>query len=94
MIFKDILDHFSIEGDFPPYLLNQTFNKVFLDGDLTENDGSYKISITTRQNVTHQMFIRPGDEFPVAILSELPNGLENGMKFGQNEGDVKYINSL
>lgn len=94
MIFKDLLEHFSIEGDFPDYLLNQTFNVVFLDGDLTENEGNYKISITTRQNVTHQMFINPDDEFPVTILSELPNGSLNGMKFGQSEGDVKYINNL
>lgn len=94
MIFKDVLDYFNIEEEFPEYLYTQTFNKVFLEGNLTIENKNYKIVVTTRQNVTHQMFLKPNDEFPVIILSELPNGQLNGMKFGQTEGDVKYINSL
>ncbi len=94
MILKDLLDYFNIEEEFPEYLLNQTFNKVFLDGDLTIENNNYKIVVTTRQDVTHQMFLKPNDDYPVVILSELPNGLLNGMKFGLSETDVKYINSL
>ena len=94
MIFKDILNHFEIDGEFPEYLLSQTLNKVFLDGDLTMEGDTYKIEITTRQNVTHQLFINPNEEFPLIVMSELPNGSLNGMKFGQRSSDVKYINSL
>lgn len=94
MILKELLDYFDIEGEFPEYLLAHPFNKIFLDGDLTSENGSYKVAVTTRQNVTHQMFLRPGDEYPLVILSELPNGSLNGMKFAQNENDVKYINGL
>ena len=57
-------------------------------------DNCYKIIIKTRQNVLHQMIIKPKDEYPVVILSELPNGLLNGMKFGLTKNDVKYINGL
>ena len=94
MIFKDLLNHFNIKGDFPDYILNQTFNEVFLDGELEVNNNSYKISITTRQNVTHQMFIDDSNEFPVIILSKLPNGNLNGMKFPKNSDKVVYINDL
>ena len=94
MIFKDVLNHFNIKGDFPDYILNQTFNEVFLEGDLEVNNNSYKISITTRQNVTHQMFIDDSNEFPVIILSKLPNGNLNGMKFPKNSDEVVYINDL
>lgn len=94
MIFQDLLNHFGIVGKFPDYLLNQTFNEVFLDGDLTKINNNYKIEITTRQNVTHQMFINPFDDFPVVIMSKLPNGNLNGMKFGLSEGQVIYINEL
>lgn len=94
MILKDLLDHFSIDEEFPEYLLNQTFNEVFLDGYLTENENNYKIAVTTRQDVTHQMFLKPDDDFPVVIMSELPNGSLNGMKFGRTEGDVAYVNKL
>lgn len=94
MIFKDLLNHFGIEGEFPEHLLNQTFNEIFLDGDFSKADDNYKIEITTRQNVTHQMFISPGDDYPVVVMSELPNGFLNGMKFGQTQSDVKYINNL
>ncbi|WP_296804224.1 hypothetical protein [uncultured Methanobrevibacter sp.] len=94
MILKDLLDYFNIEDNLPDYLLEQPFNEVFLDGDFEKTDDTYKIEVTTRQDVTHQMFIRPGDEFPLIIMSVLPNGNLNGMKFGQNKGDVTYINEL
>ena len=94
MNLKDILDHFDINESFPDYLLEQSFNKVFLDGDLSKTDNNYKIVVKTRQNVTHQMFLKPNEDYPVIILSELPNGLLNGMKFGLTEDDVAYINKL
>ena len=94
MIFKDILNHFDIPEEFPDYLMNQSFNEVFLDGDFSKIDDAYKIEITTRQDVTHQMFIRPDDDYPVVIMSRLPNGSLNGMKFGLTEDDVSYINEL
>ena len=94
MILKDLLNHFDIEDNLPDYLLEQSFNEVFLDGDFSKTDNNYKIAVKTRQNVIHQMFRRPGDEYPVVIMSELPNGNLNGMKFGQSQGDVKYINNL
>ncbi len=94
MILKDILDYFAIEAVLPDYLLNQTFNEVFLDGELTVEEGNYEIVIRTRQNVKHQMFIRPDEEFPVIIMSELPNGLLNGMKFPRTENVGIPINKL
>lgn len=94
MILKDILEYFDINESFPDYLLEQSFNKVFLDGDLSKTDNNYKIVVKTRQDVTHQMFLKPNEDYPVIILSELPNGLLNGMKFGLTEDDVAYINKL
>jgi hypothetical protein len=94
MLFKDLIDHFDIQGDFPDYLLEQTFNPIFLDGDFSKLDNNYKIVVTTRQNVTHQMFIKPDDDYPITIMSELPNGSLNGMKFGRTADDVAYINKL
>lgn len=94
MILRDLLSHFKIEEEFPEYLYEQTFNEVFLDGEMSCEDSKYKIVITTRQDVTHQMFLNPSDEFPVVILSELPNGLLNGMKFGRVKGQITYINDL
>lgn len=94
MILKDILNHFNIEENFPDYLLEQTFNKVFLDGELSRDNNQYKIVVKTRQNVIHQMFLKPYEEYPIIIMSELPNGKLNGMKFGQTEQDVLYINKL
>ena len=85
MILKDLLIHFDIDEDLPEYLLNQTFNKVFLDGKLTKDENTYEIAVRTRQDVTHHLFIKPGEEFPVIVLSELPSGLLNGMKFPQYE---------
>lgn len=94
MIFKDLLAYFDIDESFPDYLLEQTFNKIFLDGEFSKANNNYKIVVTTRQDVTHQMFIKPNDDYPVIIMSVLPNGSLNGMKFGQTEDDVAYINKL
>ncbi|MCI6994267.1 MAG: hypothetical protein MR875_05375 [Methanobrevibacter sp.] len=94
MIFSELLNHFKIDEEFPEYLLDQTFNDVFIDGNLSKIDENYKIVIKTRQNVIHQMFIKPNDAHPVTILSKLPNGLLNGMKFGRTRDDVTYINKL
>ncbi len=94
MILKDLLDYFKIDESFPDYLLEQSFNKVFLDGDLSKTDDSYKIAVKTRQDVTHQMFLKLQEDYPVIILSELPNGSLNGMKFGLTKEDVVYINKL
>ncbi|WP_298500640.1 hypothetical protein [uncultured Methanobrevibacter sp.] len=94
MILEELLDHFGIDDEFPEYLLEQTFNEVFLDGDLTKNENNYKIAITTRQNVTHQMFLKPDEDYPVVIMSVLPNGKLNGMKFGRKKGQVAYTNEL
>ena len=94
MILRDLLKHFNIEESFPDYLLEQSFNKVFLDGELSKSDNNYKIVVKTRQDVTHQLFLKPGEDYPVIVLSELPNGLLNGMKFGLTEDDVAYINGL
>ncbi len=94
MILKDLMIHFSIDEDLPEYLLNQTFNKVFLDGKLAKEGNTYEIAVTTRQDVTHHLFIKPGEEFPVIVLSELPTGLLNGMKFSQNESVGIPINKL
>ena len=94
MIFAELLEYFNIKEEFPTYLLNQSFNDVFIDGNLSKIDGNYKIVVKTRQNVTHQMFIMPNDSYHVTILSKLPNGLLNGMKFGLTEDDVDYINKV
>ena len=47
MILKDLLIHFNIEETLPDYLLDESFNQIFLDGDLSINDNHYKISIKT-----------------------------------------------
>ena len=94
MIFSELLNHFKIDEEFPEYLLDQTFNDVFIDGNLSKIDENYKIVIKKRQNVINQMFIKPNDAHPVTILSKLPNGLLNGMKFGRTRDDVTYINKL
>ena len=94
MIFSELLNHFKIDEEFPEYLLDQTFNDVFIDGNLSKIDENYKIVIKTRQNVIHQKFIKPNDAHPVTNLYKLPNGLLNGMKFGRTRDDVTYINKL
>ncbi|WP_407374190.1 hypothetical protein [Methanobrevibacter sp.] len=94
MLFKELLNHFSIDEEFPDYLLDESFNKIFLDGDFSKIDNSYKIEITTRQDVTHTMIINPQDEFPVIVISKLPNGRLNGIKFGRSKGQLAYINEI
>ena len=94
LILRDLLDHFGIDEEFPDYLYNQTFNEVFLDGELTNKGNNYKLVVTTRQDVTHQLFLKPNEEFPVIVLSILPNGRSNGIKFGQNEGEEIPISKL
>ena len=94
LILKDLLVHFNIQEDLPEYLLQQTFNEVFLDGKLSKKDNTYEIVVKTRQDVTHQMFINSNEEFPVIIMSELPNGLLNGMKFPREEHVGIPINKL
>ena len=94
LILKDLMNHFGIDEDLPDYLLNHNFNKVFLDGDFSIKGDTYEIVVKTRQNVTHMMFIKPNEDFPVIILSELPNGLLNGMKLGRNPGEEIPINKL
>jgi hypothetical protein len=90
MQLKEILDHFNIDVELPDYLYSESFNEIFCAGEVEIDDGSYKISIKTRQNVTHNMIIKPDDETPITIISKLPSGLLNGVKFGQVKGDVTY----
>ena len=94
MFLREILDYFNIQENLPDHLLTQTFNKVFLDGKLSKKGNNYKIVVKTRQNVTHMMFIKPNEEFPLIIMSELPNGLLNGMKFGRSVGEEIPISKL
>ena len=94
MILKELLDYFSIEVNLPPYLLEESFNEVFLKGDFSKGDNFYKIVVKTQKNVTHTMIIKPGSDFPVTVMSELPNALLNGMKFGLKKGEVAYTNEF
>ena len=95
MILEDVLRHFNVPDEgLPDHLLSQTFNEVFLDGRLTKEKDNYMIVVTTRQDVTHQMHIRPKEEFPLIIMSVLPNGKLNGIKFGRNAGEEIPTNRL
>jgi len=94
MILSELIKHFGIDIDLPEYLLKHPFNDVFLEGNMTVEDNVYKIAVRTRQDVTHQMFLNSGGEFPVTIMSELPNGKLNGMKFPQEEHVGIPINKL
>lgn len=91
MILRQLLDYFNIDVVLPDYLYEETFNEVFLKGNLSKTDNSYKIVIETRKDVVHTMIINPDDEYPVIISSLLPNGRTNGTKFGQSSDDLVYI---
>ncbi|WP_458456547.1 hypothetical protein [Methanobrevibacter sp.] len=94
MLFKELLAHFEIAETFPDYLLEESFNEVFLNGDFSKQNNDYRIVAKTRKKVTHTMFIKPDEDYPVIVLSELPNGQLNGVKFGQSKDDLRYINEL
>ena len=94
MILKDLLNHFNIDGNFPVHLLKHPFNEIFLDGALSKNNNAYNIEIKTRQNVVHQMILNLDSNYPVVIISKLPTGKLNGVKFGYDEHDLVYINEL
>ena len=91
MILKDLLDYFNLDINLPKYLYEETFNDVFMKGDLSKVNNTYKITIKTQKKVIHTMIIDLDDDYPVTILSELPNGRTNGTKFGQSNGDLVYI---
>lgn len=90
MILKELLDYFNIDVILPKYLYEETFNEVFMKGNLSKTDYGYVIVAETRKDVTHTMIITPDDDYPVIISSLLPNGRTNGCKFGMN-GDLVYI---
>ena len=50
-----------------------------------------EITIETRKNVIHTMIISPLDDYPITIVSTLPNGKTNGTRFGKTKGDLKFI---
>lgn len=91
MILKDLLDYFNLDINLPNYLYEETFNDVFMKGDLSKVNNTFKITIKTQKKVIHTMIIDSDDDYPVTILSELPNGRTNGTKFGQSNGDLVYI---
>ena len=91
MILKNLLDYFNIDVDLPEYLYEESFNEVFLKGKLSKVDNTYKIVIETRKDVIHTMIINPLDDYPLTIISTLPNGKSNGTKFGKTKDDLKFI---
>jgi hypothetical protein len=91
MKLKDILDYFEIDVSLPDYLYSEEFNDVFLNGNLTKEDNTYKIVIETRKDVIHTICIDPFDDYPVTVISTLPNGKTNGTQFGKAEGDLNFI---
>ena len=91
MILKDLLSHFNIKVSLPEYLYEETFNEVFLKGELSKEGNIYKIVIETQKDVTHTMIIDQTSDYPITISSLLPNGRTNGTKFGQSKGDLKFI---
>lgn len=91
MILKELLDYFNLEIDLPQYLYEETFNEVFMKGNLSKINDIYKIAVKTQKDVIHTMLIDSDDNYPVTILSELPNGRTNGTKFGQSSSDLVYI---
>ena len=91
MILKDLLTHFNIEVSLPDYLYEETFNEVFMKGEVSKTADTYKIIIETQKDVTHTMIINQNSDYPVVISSLLPNGRKNGIKFGQIKGDLKFF---
>lgn len=91
MKLKDILDYFKIDVDLPEYLYSEEFNDVFLKGNLTKDDNVYRIVIETRKDVIHTICIDPFDDYPVTVISTLPNGKTNGTRFGKAKGDLNFI---
>lgn len=91
MILKELLDYFKIDVELPDYLYEESFNEVFLEGEMSNEDDAYKIVIETRKNVIHTLIINPDDDFPVIVSSLLPNGKSNGIKFGKTKGDLVYV---
>ena len=91
MILKDLLAYFDINVDLPEYLYEESFNEVFMKGELSKANNVYKIVIKTQKEVIHTMIIDSDSDFPVIISFELPNGAKNGIKFGKNKDDLKYI---
>ena len=91
MILRELLDYFNIKTDLPDYLYDESFNEVFLKGELSKIDNTYEIVIKTRKDITHTMIINPSDDYPVIISSELSNGRTNGIKFSKTEGSLVYI---
>ena len=91
MILRDLLSHFNIEVSLPDYLYEETFNEVFMKGEVSKTADTYKIIIETQKDVTHTMIINQNSDYPVVISSLLPNGRKNGIKFGQIKGDLKFF---
>lgn len=62
-----------------------------MKGNLSKINDIYKIAVKTQKDVIHTMLIDSDDNYPVTILSKLPNGRTNGTKFGQSSSDLVYI---
>lgn len=91
MILRELLDYFNIKTDLPDYLYDESFNEVFLKGELKKENDKYIIVAETQKDVIHTMIINPSDDYPVIISSELSNGRTNGIKFSKTEGSLVYI---
>ena len=91
MILRELLNYFKLDIELPAYLYDESFNEVFLKGNLVKKINSYEISIETRKDVIHTMIISPLDDYPITIVSTLPNGKTNGTRFGKSEGNLNFI---
>lgn len=91
MILKDLLTYFNLDIELPMYLYEESFNEVFLEGNLVKKENTYEITIKTRKDVIHTMIINLLDDYPLTIISTLPNGKSNGTKFGKTKDDLKFI---
>ena len=49
MILKDLLAYFDINADLPEYLYEESFNEVFMKGELSKENSIYKIVIKTQK---------------------------------------------